>query len=214
MQQLTSQSGFTLIEMIVALGVFAVVTTITSGAMLMLVATNQKFHYEQSIMTNLSFAVDSMTREMRTGFNYYCASASASTTGIFGSLTDHESLGTSRRDCATGRGNSTVHGVSFYESGDSITGVTAARILYFYDAASQMIYRRVGNSPAQPIISTGVRVTSANFFVTGSTPLVNGGNRVQPAITIFMSARAADDTGPAPRTYELQTTVSQRSLDI
>lgn len=209
-----NQRGFTLIEMIVALGLFSVVTTITTGAMLMLVATNQKFHFEQSIMTNLSFAVDSMTREMRTGFNYYCISGASRSNGIFGAATAHESLGETTRDCATGRGNNQVHGVSFFESGDSVTGASADRILYFYDDSSNMIYRRVGNQDAEPIISEGVIITSANFFVTGAAPLITGSNRDQPAITIYLEAQAADDTDAAPRTYEIQTTVSQRSLDI
>jgi prepilin-type N-terminal cleavage/methylation domain-containing protein len=66
------QAGFTLIEMIVSLGVFSVVVTTAVGAILVLVNTNLQLQSEQSVMTNLSFALDTMTREMRTGFKYFC----------------------------------------------------------------------------------------------------------------------------------------------
>lgn len=222
------QFGFTLIEMIVALGLFSVVTTITTGAMLMLVSANQKFHFEQNIMTNLSFAVDSMTREMRTGFNYYCASGALPSEAPFGGA-QHENtqgevvdLGQTaalRRDCDAGRGNSRLHGVSFYESGESVTGPSFRRILYFYDATEQMIYRRVGNNDPEPIVSSGVNITSADFFVRDSSPLLIDATLAdndadQPSVTLYLTAEAADDTATTPRSFTVQTTVSQRSLDL
>lgn len=205
----TSQTGFTLIEMIVSLGVFAVVVTITTGALLMLIATNQRYQFEQNIMSNLSFAVDSMTREMRMGYNYSCRSAGNASTSIFGLGAEHESIGNSTTDCVSGRQTNAVHGVSFYESGNSITGDTSNRILYFYHADTKKLYRRVGDNPAQQLTSDSVQITNADFFVTDTAP---GGR--QPTITIYLKARATDDTATTPRTYSIQTTVSQRMLDI
>ncbi len=227
MKTSVTQSGFTLIEMIVALGLFSVVTTITTGAVLMLVGTNQKFHYEQSIMTNLSFAIDSMTREMRTGFNYYCASGNSDSEspfsgtheGAVGRVADVGEPWAFFRDCPEGRNGRAVHGVTFFESGDSVTGPSAYRILYFYNEAEQMLYRRVGNGTPEPIVSEGVLITAADFFVRDSSPLLLDSTPLdndadQPSITIYLTAQAADDTAVPPRSYTLQTTVSQRSLDL
>ena len=222
------QSGFTLIEMIVALGLFAVVTTITTGAVLMLVATNQKFHFEQSVMTNLSFAVDSMTREMRTGFNYYCATGAASNTAPFGGaqhetaeglVVDAGQTSALRRDCETGRGTNRMHGVSFFESGDSVTGTGALRILYFYDATEQMVYRRIGNGNPEPIVSEGIDITAADFFVWDSSPLLadttlSDNDADQPSITLYLTAESVDDTDATPKSFTIQATVNQRSLDL
>jgi prepilin-type N-terminal cleavage/methylation domain-containing protein len=217
--------GFTLIEMIVALGLFAVVASMTTGAILMLVATNQTFHRDQTIMTNLAFALDSMTREIRTGRNYVCVTSS--TMGKpFVSSQAHETNGMSElpsgapvehRDCASGRNGNQLHGVSFQEAGASITNFQSTRILYFYDSTARMLYRRVGNNPAEPLVSDEILITDANFFVHGTTPLLTTPpapipDRRQPMVTIFIEAQS--NSGGTPVTRRLQTTISQRSLDI
>jgi prepilin-type N-terminal cleavage/methylation domain-containing protein len=211
-------SGFTLIEMIVSLGVFSVVVTITVGAILVLISTNQRLQAEQSVMTNLSFALDTMTREMRTGYNYYCAGrpnyAPVGIEAIFEGGR-HESLGDLTKDCSTGRGGGeNLQGVSFYEGGDSLTGTASAqRILYFFDAtdidpANWNIKRRVGNEEAQSIVSSGIVIKNAEFFVRGTSV----GDEYQPTIVVYIEAQDKND--PTAKTYYLETTVTQRTLDI
>ena len=216
---LNYRSGFTLIEMIVSLGVFSIVVTIAIGAMLVLINTNQQLQTEQSVMTNLSFALDTMTREMRTGYNYYCQ-ASQNDTGqgtIFnsGNFTAHELLGLSVNDCASGRTPSShrYQGISFFEGGNSLTGSTGERrIMYFYDADEKTIMRRVGNQTPQSIISTGLVIQNAEFYVTGSSGLEASGNAEQPTVTVYIEAQEVDDA--TEKTYYLQTTVTQRTLDL
>lgn len=215
------KAGFTLIEMIVSLGVFAVVVTITVGAILVLISTNQRLQAEQSVMTNLSFALDTMTREMRTGFNYYCESRANYNAGgpnnIFKNGNDHEGkVMDGKQDCPDGRSpiNDQLQGVSFYEGGDSLTQSSGGRrILYFYDVAAKTIMRRLGNADAQSIVSSGLVIKNAQFIVTGSSDWVApGGNLEQPTITIYLEAQEKDDI--TAKTYYLQTTVTQRSLDL
>jgi prepilin-type N-terminal cleavage/methylation domain-containing protein len=217
----TFNKGFTLIEMIVSLGVFSVVVTTAVGAMLVLISTNQQLQAEQSVMTNLAFALDTMTREMRTGFNYYCDQranyAAGGPNNIFEDSNDHEAiLGDSVNDCANGRtpANHELQGVSFYEGGNSLTGnvVGASRILYFFDEVNQTIMRRVGNDEAQSIVSSGIVIQNAEFFVTGTNNLSVAGDTQQPTITVYIEAQEVDD--PTAKTYYLQTTVTQRTLDL
>lgn len=215
-----TQSGFTLVEMIVSLAVFSVVITISVGALLVLIASNQQLQNEQSVMTNLSFALDSMTREMRTGTNYYCESRpnimAGGSANIFNPTNDQDSiLGTSTQDCRNGNNSSQpLHGVSFIEGGDSVTGVGRDRILYFYDSTTGQIFRRVGNDARRSIVSSGLYITAAEFFVTGSKPMEEGSpnEEDQASITIFIEAREVDD--PTAKPYRIQTTVTQRTLDI
>jgi len=216
------QQGFTLIEMIVSVAIFSIVATITVGALLVLIATNQQLQTEQSIMTNLSFALDSMTREIRTGTNYYCASRpnyspNAATQAIFNPTSDHEGLGVNNLDCPGGNSsNNSLQGVSIIESGNSITTDSGeTRILYFYDSGDYSggsevgrIMRRVGNGTPESIVSSGLDIVNAEFFVTGSTR----GDNDQPTVTIVIEARDIDDA--SGKTYEMQTTVVQRALDI
>ncbi len=66
------QKGFTLIELIVSLGLFSVVMTISAGAVLSILDANAKAQSASAIMTNLNIALDGMTREMRTGTGFSC----------------------------------------------------------------------------------------------------------------------------------------------
>jgi prepilin-type N-terminal cleavage/methylation domain-containing protein len=207
----SSERGFTIIEMIVSLGVFSIVITIAVGALLMLIATNQQLQSEQSVMTNLSFALDSMTREIRTGTHYYCDS-SGNINGIFASSYDLDTLGNSTRDCNAGRGGR-IHGIAFNEGGNSITGASD-RILYYYDEDDGKIYRRVGAGAPESIISTGIFIKDMYFYVSGSKPL-SGGNpdhKDQASVTLYIEAVETEDTTSDP--YFIQTTVTQRTLDL
>lgn len=210
-------SGFSLIEMIVALALFSAVLTISVGALLMLIAANGQLREEQSVMTNLSFALDGMTRELRTGVRYYCESRSNLSAGGPNNLFNlsnnlNEAIGEDTQDCATGRpAGHRLQGISFQEAGDSLTESSATRILYFYNENEQALFRRIGNGVDERITSEGINVVDAEFFVTGSAPEDPDGDTVQPLITIYLEVQ---DASSPDRTYQLQTHVTQRTLDI
>lgn len=67
-----SPQGFTLIELMVSLTIFSIVMMVSVGALLSIIDINAKAQALYSATTNLSFALDSMTREIRTGYHYYC----------------------------------------------------------------------------------------------------------------------------------------------
>lgn len=222
--------GFTLIEMMVSLALFSMVVTVSVGALLMLVGTNDQLQGEQSVMTNLSFALDSMTREIRTGTDYYCVSGNLAT-NIFdpepsedSSSSDLDAL-TGQQDCATGNplvGNPprltyAFHGIVFNEAGNSITGSSVERIMYYFDRDDQKIYRKVGNAAPQSIVSSGIIIEQANFFVSDSQTLISDGDTLQPTVTIYIEASDPNEinTPEAPaKTYSVQTTITQRILDL
>jgi prepilin-type N-terminal cleavage/methylation domain-containing protein len=212
-----TQSGFTLIEMIVSLSIFAIVITVSVGALLVLVGTNQRLQGEQSAMTNLSFALDSMTREIRTGSSYYCVSSAsaASLSSPFNPASNLDTVfGQSVSDCASGNnGNARYHGIAFNEGGDSLSGASS-RILYFYDEQEDVVYRRVGSGPAQSIVSPEVHLVDFEIFVTGSEGLQTSGAAAtrQPTVTLYI--RASENADGSGKQFELQTTVTQRVLDV
>lgn len=71
--------GFTLIEIMTAVSVFAVVMVISMGAILGVFDANRKSDSLKTVMDNLNFAVDSMSREMRFGKNYHCGTGTLTT---------------------------------------------------------------------------------------------------------------------------------------
>src|SRR3989344_1317808 len=69
-----TQKGFTLVEMIVSAGLFAVVMLVSVTALLSLVDANRKTQALHSVMNNLNIALDSMVRSLRMGSVYHCGS--------------------------------------------------------------------------------------------------------------------------------------------
>lgn len=64
--------GYTLVELIISVGLFAVVMTLAAGAYLIMISVNQNAQALASGTDNLSFAVESMVRDIRTGTTYSC----------------------------------------------------------------------------------------------------------------------------------------------
>lgn len=65
--------GYTLLEMIVSVGLFSVVMLVATAAYLTLISMDRQTRTTSDLMTNMSFVVDSMTRSIRTGSQYCVA---------------------------------------------------------------------------------------------------------------------------------------------
>lgn len=68
------KKGFTLIEIMVSLAIFTVVAVIAVGALLKVMDANRKSINLKTAINNLNFALESMSREMRVGSDYYYSS--------------------------------------------------------------------------------------------------------------------------------------------
>jgi len=64
--------GFTLIEMIVAVSIFTVVMVSGVGALISMIDANRKAQSLRTVMDNLNFALENITRSMRVGSDYHC----------------------------------------------------------------------------------------------------------------------------------------------
>jgi prepilin-type N-terminal cleavage/methylation domain-containing protein len=78
MRKSTNKTGFTLIEMLVAVFVFSIIMTIATGAIFSIVSANKTSQALKSVMDNLSSALDSMSREVRYGSKYNCGEVGGS----------------------------------------------------------------------------------------------------------------------------------------
>ncbi|MDE1965973.1 MAG: prepilin-type N-terminal cleavage/methylation domain-containing protein [Patescibacteria group bacterium] len=73
-----SQRGFTLLEMIVAVGIFSIVMLLATGAYLTLINLNRQVQGVNTVVTNLSFVLEDMARNIRTGSQYCVGGCSTS----------------------------------------------------------------------------------------------------------------------------------------
>ncbi|HDO23638.1 MAG TPA: prepilin-type N-terminal cleavage/methylation domain-containing protein [bacterium] len=69
-----SRAGFTLVEMMVAVGIFAVVMVVALSSFLNISDVQKKIRSFQIVNDNLSYAMETIVKEIRTGASY-CASS-------------------------------------------------------------------------------------------------------------------------------------------
>jgi prepilin-type N-terminal cleavage/methylation domain-containing protein len=212
-----TNEGFTLIEIIVSLAVFVVVAVIAVGAFLKILDANKQSQSLETAMTNANFALDSMVRDMRVGYNYTCYDVKTSS-GI-------TSLG-SKNSCTLGS-LSQIPTIAFYSSqtpsdwssdcqyppihiyryNPSPSDGTAGRIEKAEQAScgASVGSDGTGNGAFVPLTSSGFKILSFNLAVDANTG-------VQPEAFIYMKA-SAGSTVQNQTVFTVQTSVSERIMN-
>ncbi len=73
-----AERGFTLVEILVALALFITVMTIGLGSVINVLEANRKSDSLKSVMTNLNFALEVMSRDIKFGDSYSCSISTCS----------------------------------------------------------------------------------------------------------------------------------------
>lgn len=199
------RSGFSLIEIIVSLGLFAVIVTMSVGSLLALLGANSQTRDDQAVLTNLSFILDSMTREIRTGTYYYCDN---------GDFALQNSLGTTTQDCLPTA--VALTGISFVEGGNSLTVGSGGNRIAFYQDGND-IMRRVAQQDEESMLADGITLNHFRVIVSGSRALEEKAGPgdtsalTSPVVTIQIEA---EEQGGEGRVFNLQTTITQRTIDL
>ena len=71
-------TGFTLVELLVAIGIFSVIMTLSAGAYLIMIGVSQRAQGVALAADNLAFVFENMTRSIRTGSGYSCSGGDCS----------------------------------------------------------------------------------------------------------------------------------------
>lgn len=79
------KSGFTLLEMIISVGIFSVLVTASIGVTLGVSNAQLKAANVQAILDSIRFGLELITKEMRTGSGYGATSYGAACNGVSGS---------------------------------------------------------------------------------------------------------------------------------
>jgi len=74
--QKSAIGGYTIIETMIAISLFIIIVMAGMGALLNANLLHQKSQSMRSIMDNLSFIMEDMSRNLRTGFDFQCFDAS------------------------------------------------------------------------------------------------------------------------------------------
>lgn len=191
--QKNNKKGFSLIEILVAVALFSGVMLIAVGALLSLIDANRKAQALNSVMNNLNFALENMSRNIRVGTTYHCEV----TNGV---PADVDVV----KDCPNG-------GKLFaFEASNGDGDTKNDQIVYRINDA------RLEKSEKGGAFGTFVNITAPEvsidnffFYVDGTSFIDN----IQPRVIIVL--RGSAGIGPKIRTeFNLQTMVSQRVLDL
>lgn len=197
------QCGFTLVEMIVSLGLFTVLMLSITGALLSMMDANRKAGAVRSSMDGVNFALDDMSRNIRTGWNYTCIT----TEDISGPPSQSTALDTS--SCPTSP--ITGGGIKIETSAGTMeyyfrppVGTTFGVINKgFRDKAGLVSYAAV------PLTPEDVNVTSAVFYVLGNNQVGDGLSTDQPRVFISMTGTSGWKQN-LRSTFQLQTLSTSR----
>lgn len=183
-----SSRGFTLLEMIISLGIFSVVVVAAIGITLAIKLSQQKTTNAQDVQDNIRYALEYMTKELRQGYAYE----------VFPTGCD-----TSSNPCTK---------VKFARA------ISGTEHTIWYCLVNDVIYRAddsadvcgIPNTTSIPLTSGDVRITKLLFYVVGNLPGPADG---QPRITIAMGGNSVDARTQLQSYFRIQTTVTQLKRD-
>jgi prepilin-type N-terminal cleavage/methylation domain-containing protein len=187
----TTYRGFSLVEMIVAMGVFSVVLILVVSVVVGVVGSLHKSIAVKDVLDNERFILELITKELRTG-------------------SDYRKVSTAPPGCPA----ATVGGLEF----TSFNQAPSLKRLYFRqnDVIWRIAMTSPGNincttSPPEQLSSSDVVVDNMNFTVYGGT---GGPNDGQPRVTVSIKMHSSDPKFGAKTSLNLQTTITQRTRDL
>ena len=197
--KMNKKQGFTLVEIMVSVAIFAIIMTIGMGSLISMTTTYRISQQEKQVHDSLNYSLESITREMRLGTYYH----SESSGNLHGAGT-YPFVGSSGAD-----GES--DGVGFL--------ATDNRGYVSYYVLDGVLYRNTYAESGGVILSSDALTDSAEIEITDATFTVMGtasyadGDLNQPLVWIRLSARSAQNDED-DRLTVIQTLVSQRLLDF
>lgn len=200
--------GYSLVEILVVLGLFSSIATLSLGALFNAQSVNARLQETQAILDNINLSSQTVTREIRFGTNFYCSSTLPAS---------RSAVPTQRKNCE----ESTTPGtILIFKPSDAINELD--RVAYYVSngVLYKDVYPYLGSTTVLQMTSDDVNITSLRFSVsgantsTGENDVSNAIDYAQPLIRIYLTGktRPAKASTP-PATFDIQTAVSARELD-
>lgn len=180
MKYFYSKRGFTLVEIVVSLAIFSVVSLVAVGSLLKIVDVNKRAQSLKTAVNNVNFTMESMVRDMRVGFDYRC-----DINFDYG------------KDCND-------QGVIVFNTAYSGSAPSAA-VAYRLSAG---VIQRADFNPTTGSV-TYIPVTATNVTITDFKVSVFNTNTGIPYAQIYMAGKAGT-IEKTTSSFEIMTTVSQR----
>ncbi len=204
----SKRGGYTIIETMISISIFLIIIMSGMGALLNANVLHQKSQDVRSILDNLSFVLEDMSRNLRTGLDYQCFNSS--------------------QPLVDGSGNVQIGVARSCESGWAIAFETATGTQsdglgnnhyedqWVYYILNGHVYKSIDgmNTSIQLTPNEVVVDAVSQFSVLGAeAPTgLSGENLQQPLVVIRLVGKITTKNIATP--FSLQTAVSQRLIDI
>lgn len=200
MRKQSLQSGFTLVELLVSLALFTIVVVAAVGSLYTINQASVKVNAMRTVLDNLNFATESMSRTIRTSSSIICGGVS--------------NLTQSQPNCPFGNSNGPAQEISFVSTLAGSTGGLDYRRVSIPGSttgAHEIQKCAVQNNTllnCVAVTAPEMNVTQLYFYVDG----VGANDGKQPSVTMIMQGVANAGTGNiAP--FAVQTFISQRAAE-
>lgn len=185
MNNFQKRRGFTLIELIVATGLFALVMVLSSGAYLLMIGLSRQAQGIATGIDNLSFAVEAMARDIRTGSAYNCG-------GI--------------GDCPPPSG---ANSFSFTNTNGASVSYSCSGTLGNCSASTPGALQETVGTTLSTLTDPSVSVSSLTFYTVGTAK----GDGQQPHVTIIVSGTVTYAAGKS-EPFTIETGATMRGSDL
>ena len=194
------QRGFTLVELIVSLGLFTIVVVAVVSSLYTVNAAYRRVSAMREVLDNLNFAIESVVRNVHTGTDIYCGQRPGTSDGS---------------DCSIvgGAGNSTISLKSTLGGTEAIQySLKVAGTDSYIERTTASINSETGTVGGftNPVRLTApqIKIQNLTFYVEGAA----AGDGQQPRVIMFLQGIAkADEQNMQP--FAVQTYISQRSFE-
>lgn len=186
-----TNAGFTLVEVMVAVGIFAIVVTIGLAALLSINVSYTNSRAQQLAMDQMNFAMETMSREIRVGYNYFCSN---------NRTVSYDTPNGSSHDCRGNGGNT----FAFFTSDDE-------KGLFFLNDDGRIEARLKGTDTyflTPDPETTSIEIEDLRFRLVGTNPT----DDAQPIVLITLTGKSQVRQQEA--TFTFQTLITQRVPDL
>lgn len=194
-----STKGYSLIETLIAVTIFAIIMVVAVDTLLVAQSAARKIALERAAMENVAITMESITKKIREGYAFHCRTNGHNYGGEAGT----------RRNCLDGGTKLAFRG----NNNEAYVFRTVNETVQVYeDKSSNPVFPTTENNlKFLPLTSPEVQVKSLKFYVRGA----DLSDQMQPLITITITGVAKFGGGEDLETdFFIQSTVSPRRLDI
>ena len=195
----STSRGFTLLEMLVSLGLFAIVMLTVTGAYFTLIGLDRQARASNQVVNNIAFAVDAMARGIRAGTNFQCLNGSPDANG-------NSTNGTCTQFAYTDAN---------LTSSSNPNGETVVYILKSNGTIGEC-ENSLGNttclsSNASSITDPAITVSELAFYVQGAGSTAN--SQQAEALFVIKGSMPSDSSGHVA-SFVIEEAATQRLIDL